>query len=104
MIRRPPRSTLFPYTTLFRSPPTPAQFLAADALRLHADRCHRYVRHQPRLELAHQSRRPRLPDDVASTGPSVVPRMDAAGGALRIAERVWRCRGHAPLLVWPVKV
>src|SRR6266508_6153337 len=24
MIRRPPRSTLFPYTTLFRSPPAPA--------------------------------------------------------------------------------
>src|SRR5258708_29655076 len=24
MIRRPPRSTLFPYTTLFRSPPTSA--------------------------------------------------------------------------------
>src|SRR5258708_27117863 len=24
MIRRPPRSTLFPYTTLFRSPPVPA--------------------------------------------------------------------------------
>src|SRR5438270_2481351 len=24
MIRRPPRSTLFPYTTLFRSPETPA--------------------------------------------------------------------------------
>src|ERR1044071_10229541 len=24
MIRRPPRSTLFPYTTLFRSPPIPA--------------------------------------------------------------------------------
>src|SRR5882762_10922133 len=23
MIRRPPRSTLFPYTTLFRSPPEP---------------------------------------------------------------------------------
>src|SRR5215204_4306649 len=23
MIRRPPRSTLFPYTTLFRSPPLP---------------------------------------------------------------------------------
>src|SRR2546430_6054072 len=29
MIRRPPRSTLFPYTTLFRSP----------ALALHLDRC-----------------------------------------------------------------
>src|SRR2546427_13286230 len=25
MIRRPPRSTLFPYTTLFRSPPVVAQ-------------------------------------------------------------------------------
>src|SRR2546427_7527100 len=25
MIRRPPRSTLFPYTTLFRSPPLPAR-------------------------------------------------------------------------------
>src|SRR6185437_17077115 len=25
MIRRPPRSTLFPYTTLFRSPPRPPQ-------------------------------------------------------------------------------
>src|SRR5690348_18382178 len=27
MIRRPPRSTLFPYTTLFRSPSTVAGFL-----------------------------------------------------------------------------
>src|SRR5256885_11209424 len=26
MIRRPPRSTLFPYTTLFRSEPTAAKF------------------------------------------------------------------------------
>src|SRR2546425_12169100 len=26
MIRRPPRSTLFPYTTLFRSNPIPANF------------------------------------------------------------------------------
>src|SRR5438132_3421585 len=25
MIRRPPRSTLFPYTTLFRSPPRPEE-------------------------------------------------------------------------------
>src|SRR2546422_4348912 len=31
MIRRPPRSTLFPYTTLFRSvPPLAAQLPAAD--------------------------------------------------------------------------
>src|SRR3712207_7178024 len=31
MIRRPPRSTLFPYTTLFRSPP----LLEPDVLKLH---------------------------------------------------------------------
>src|SRR5258708_16052472 len=31
MIRRPPRSTLFPYTTLFRSPPDPRSvFLTGD--------------------------------------------------------------------------
>src|SRR3712207_7808004 len=30
MIRRPPRSTLFPYTTLFRSPVVEVQVRAAD--------------------------------------------------------------------------
>src|SRR5256885_11095750 len=30
MIRRPPRSTLFPYTTLFRSPPTARQLRRPD--------------------------------------------------------------------------
>src|SRR5256885_9507120 len=30
MIRRPPRSTLFPYTTLFRSPLEPLTLLDAD--------------------------------------------------------------------------
>src|SRR5256885_6173648 len=45
MIRRPPRSTLFPYTTLFRSPPgpkiprSPANDEAADCFR-----CLRYRR------------------------------------------------------------
>src|SRR5256885_15648790 len=34
MIRRPPRSTLFPYTTLFRSP-REARARSAPALRLH---------------------------------------------------------------------
>src|SRR5258707_6190885 len=48
MIRRPPRSTLFPYTTLFRSPPVDAVHPAAArngrrqalqaGLRLHAGR------------------------------------------------------------------
>src|SRR3712207_7687774 len=31
MIRRPPRSTLFPYTTLFRSSPTVASLILAGA-------------------------------------------------------------------------
>src|SRR2546422_8475747 len=31
MIRRPPRSTLFPYTTLFRSPPCPRGRLGSRA-------------------------------------------------------------------------
>src|SRR3712207_7695339 len=30
MIRRPPRSTLFPYTTLFRSPPNPSVIICVD--------------------------------------------------------------------------
>src|SRR5256885_9650086 len=30
MIRRPPRSTLFPYTTLFRSPPAQRQNVSLD--------------------------------------------------------------------------
>src|SRR2546422_7341334 len=33
MIRRPPRSTLFPYTTLFRSPQVPVALPHAGALR-----------------------------------------------------------------------
>src|SRR3712207_9000040 len=36
MIRRPPRSTLFPYTTLFRSGPGPLEHLQQDVGRLGA--------------------------------------------------------------------
>src|SRR2546421_8925163 len=35
MIRRPPRSTLFPYTTLFRSPVTVHATLGADIIHQH---------------------------------------------------------------------
>src|SRR5256885_5275269 len=46
MIRRPPRSTLFPYTTLFRSraariirrPTTPSSFSRAPSAEFHRDR------------------------------------------------------------------
>src|SRR2546430_10985444 len=44
MIRRPPRSTLFPYTTLFRSPSAPVQALAFPELTITA-------RAQPRVSL-----------------------------------------------------
>src|SRR5690349_22855209 len=37
MIRRPPRSTLFPYTTLFRSAGNPAIGFAEDATKYAAD-------------------------------------------------------------------
>ena len=36
MIRRPPRSTLFPYTTLFRSAVSGGRPSVAEALRAHA--------------------------------------------------------------------
>src|SRR3712207_8826165 len=38
MIRRPPRSTLFPYTTLFRSEPIGGLFLFADIRAHHTPR------------------------------------------------------------------
>src|SRR3712207_7139886 len=38
MIRRPPRSTLFPYTTLFRSYPHPRALVPADRLVAGPDR------------------------------------------------------------------
>src|SRR3712207_7098955 len=43
MIRRPPRSTLFPYTTLFRSYDAPVRLLGA-AYRLSSDLDHPFVR------------------------------------------------------------
>src|SRR3712207_7796728 len=38
MIRRPPRSTLFPYTTLFRSPVGGVEHAGQDAAEEHGDR------------------------------------------------------------------
>src|SRR3712207_9017512 len=58
MIRRPPRSTLFPYTTLFRSVLTPAEVLRFPALEgrwSHGTRCGRDVVVPPR-SYSHWSR------------------------------------------------
>src|SRR3712207_8591159 len=50
MIRRPPRSTLFPYTTLFRSPsgPTTDQRLGQHEEQLQPQRHRLELRHRPR--------------------------------------------------------
>src|SRR5260370_2791012 len=60
MIRRPPRSTLFPYTTLFRSVakgPRRAARLPADAgLGLPADRGHRPLQAHQRQLWPHRGR------------------------------------------------
>src|SRR5947209_17155613 len=50
MLRRPPKSTLFPYTTLFRSPTAPSGATGKD---------HRHVKEQIR---AHQAARERGDD------------------------------------------
>src|SRR2546425_7645660 len=53
MIRRPPRSTLFPYTTLFRSPPGERHHLGGrvELHRARAERDHRRGERQvPRFE------------------------------------------------------
>src|SRR3712207_7704431 len=68
MIRRPPRSTLFPYTTLFRSHPGhPAQLIRALVRRL-----------LQVLEPEHPAARRHLPDVWARGG--------EAGGGARFAE------------------
>src|SRR5258707_7035468 len=57
MIRRPPRSTLFPYTTLFRSPlRTQRPVVARRHLdgRHHVCRGHTARRHGPRREERHR--------------------------------------------------
>src|SRR2546426_5071039 len=65
MIRRPPRSTLFPYTTLFRSIPAP------DGKDLNLNRAH-----QVPLEIAHPYQTPSLP------GPCFFVRIDSGPGFL----------------------
>src|SRR3989442_4188502 len=66
MIRRPPRSTLFPYTTLFRSPPPPTARppAAGAAARLLGDR--------------RRPRRQRLPALAATGDPTRAGRAGAA--------------------------
>src|SRR5215468_11442842 len=53
MIRRPPRSTLFPYTTLFRSPATPAWAAFSASWRSSGVRRERSEEHTSELQSHH---------------------------------------------------
>src|SRR5256885_8550805 len=55
MIRRPPRSTLFPYTTLFRSPARP----------IHWSLCRLDAEHDPRRRRRRDQDHPRSPSASA---------------------------------------
>src|SRR5688572_32687006 len=55
MIRRPPRSTLFPYTTLFRSSPDAAALEEAEAAIARPHRLHRRRSEEHTSELQSQS-------------------------------------------------
>src|SRR3712207_9359065 len=77
MIRRPPRSTLFPYTTLFRS--TDAHDLGLDA--------DESVAHQPHADVQPQLERDLLGGQQASGGAVVEPRGVARGHVAVRAER-----------------
>src|SRR5205807_4656265 len=54
MLRRPPRSTLFPYTTLFRSAPDPPALISQIALENKSSICDRTLdRKSTRLNSSH---------------------------------------------------
>src|SRR2546430_10469503 len=59
MIRRPPRSTLFPYTTLFRSGHVDFDIAEATFGEMHLESSKRlgslHIRHKPQIELGHRS-------------------------------------------------
>src|SRR5690242_21173103 len=56
MIRRPPRSTLFPYTTLFRSPVPYEEFAVLFREDVVRHRAQRHLVPQPAAEGEHQRR------------------------------------------------
>src|SRR3712207_8335328 len=68
MIRRPPRSTLFPYTTLFRSSGPASPGLAGDAPAELLDRDGQHAhRVGARTRLAGRATHPTVPGDRKST-------------------------------------
>src|SRR5258707_15462490 len=86
MIRRPPRSTLFPYTTLFRSIGArefPLQWMAIDAQYLLDDVGHGLVLEDAKVALARGQPQPGAQAGlvgVVAVGPA--PPAQTGGGAL----------------------
>src|SRR2546430_15924208 len=69
MIRRPPRSTLFPYTTLFRSREAMGPSASPQLLR--------NLRELFRIELGFATRPPRTPQGTSTTTPPIsIPSTD----------------------------
>src|SRR5437016_14463479 len=106
MIRRPPRSTLFPYTTLFRSPvhshgvgPGPDPTAAADAVSTTLSATPERdpgacpdVHRPPTARL--DSDRPGAP--AAVRGPPGGPRVHPLGRVRAVAARHHLAAGHQP--------
>src|SRR2546429_5415103 len=102
MIRRPPRSTLFPYTTLFRSPAagrSPASRLRPgySLLRCECARCYLRVGSVPSLATANLGSSPSLETDRKIT------RLNSSHGYISYAvfclEKKQLARIHLPLTV-----
>src|SRR2546430_17160899 len=102
MIRRPPRSTLFPYTTLFRSileqarAETQGQDTGATAARITAEMARSYFLHnEPRraIEWAEKALRAAAPLDLL---PVIADSLITRGSALGDVDGRFR-EGHAEL-------
>src|SRR5258708_29455784 len=83
MIRRPPRSTLFPYTTLFRS--------IFSAVRMEV--------HPMTVDTLRGS--PQFPTTSSSIAPSTQEAMDAAVQSLQARKDAWRSEEHTSELQSP---
>src|SRR2546427_3108429 len=95
MIRRPPRSTLFPYTTLFRSPPQPRS-LASPWRRPVRARVQHGVPDQPPAVAHHLEGPPRDPAVRVLHVPAASAGGSAGAAAGRLDRPVGLDRGQRP--------
>src|SRR2546422_5637684 len=89
MIRRPPRSTLFPYTTLFRSPLVKPLHQRRGRPVLHRPKRGHDIRHAGVQECAGQ------PEDRKST------RLNSSHGYISYAVFCLKKKNKASIVIWP---